>query len=1115
MSDETQGKSKNPNWGGARQGAGRPKKTLKRTFTQLQNADSDSQPAPVPSGSGSATHSSFEPATGRSNVIQRTAKKLAIPSHRTELENTNSIVQLNKDLAAAAAFEDEPQDLSERIFEESLGDTEAENDDSANAEWAQTETEEAEVQALSANHQWLKANLAKIIKETDGPGKPRPNCYKNGELWIRPIDPVFALEQAGTSGLTPADLYLLPIFVWLPSCLPGHPEAFKCECGMKLIRHGYNENPIARRVSTLNGQDYFLLTNRFLCPLRRENDRGCGHSYQGSDPWILGQLPEFVQKAFPACLSPRGALDNDELDVMKATFSGRFGADPFSKMVRELKVLHHDRLETMYYCAASHHGFRGPEQVPRFSMFDDPQGYAGHAPSTRYFKSMFTAWFSAHRILMDRVMSSESATIIKADHTYKTIDHQSCLPGGEPINSDEVVRAYAFTLTQSFPPLREVYERMQAELQRHGHPPTRLLYTDNPRSERNFHESVNSSLCKNVQHIVLDPFRDLPPFKTSDMPTVYFSSQALIDSACDEILEALASSPLTEPIVISLSVKCAGDTPAIIQLCCLEKISIFRVLHIKSEAHIPPCLRALLTNTRIVKIGHQIRQSMRSISTAWSIPSLAAADSSSVIDLAHIAKIKGAVSDATSSLPILAGTVLKKSTPDLVELSTLDWSGETQEEQVKKLAQEVDCVSQIYKHLMKMDSIGLPLQPAQICAGQLVMLVIGKVPLAEDHGGHAIVQIRTLRSRALIAPHPSDNDTSLGTPAPMNPPTELTSRSSQSLLPLDTLPSQASSNDGAGSDNDSEASSPEDMVLTRLSTKPCNIYRYIQLRQRTPVPVIPVHNFAEYKFFKSNVDTFRINMPAGRVKRSPEQIWKATDYIKFAVFWNQAVMSQSPQILEAHLRLYFKLPEQLLRHHKKTLQWKSSRATLYMGPNAELLKPIQEILGDANRLAIVLPAIPLEPEQVDFLNDNTVGVDLESFNPMAIRRCVAEELRSDAYVNPSPSSNFDTQSQNSVPTTPLLTLDVSPSIELTSHAPEQTIFRFQGGSNPSLTIERPSKKPRLDNSEGSGKKRRGRRCARCATAGCPRATECKGKGGRNHCSCTSNEHEIGDKRFYG
>ncbi|KAJ7711159.1 hypothetical protein B0H14DRAFT_2645888 [Mycena olivaceomarginata] len=203
MSNETQGKTQNPNWGGTRQGAGRPKKTLKRTFTQLQNADLDSQPAPVPTGSGSMTHSSFEPATGRSNVIQPTAKKLAstvtaflVLSHLTELEKTNSIAQLNKDLAAAAAF-DAPQDPSERIFDESLGDAEAENDDSANAELAQTETAEAEVKALSANDQWLKANLARIIKETDNTGKtgqPRPNCYKNGELWIRPIDPVFALE---------------------------------------------------------------------------------------------------------------------------------------------------------------------------------------------------------------------------------------------------------------------------------------------------------------------------------------------------------------------------------------------------------------------------------------------------------------------------------------------------------------------------------------------------------------------------------------------------------------------------------------------------------------------------------------------------------------------------------------------------------------------------------------------------------------------------------------------------------------------------------------------------------------------------------------------------------
>ncbi|KAF8177327.1 hypothetical protein K438DRAFT_1770094 [Mycena galopus ATCC 62051] len=171
-----------------------------------------------------------------------------------------------------------------------------------------------------------------------------------------------------------------------------------------------------------------------------------------------------------------------------------------------------------------------------------------------------------------------------------------------------------------------------------------------------------------------------------------------------------------------------------------------------------------------------------------------------------------------------------------------------------------------------------------------------------------------------------------------------------------------------------------DHALTRLYTKSCNIYRYIQLCQHTPVPVIPVHTVAEYQFFKQHVGAFPVtsaqDMP-------PELAWKATNYITFAVFWNQQVMMQSPQVLDAAHRLYFKLPEHLLRHHKKTLQWMLSCATLYMGSNTENLAPIQELLRDPNQLAVVLPATPLEPEQE---TDATVGVDLDSYNPMAIRR---------------------------------------------------------------------------------------------------------------------------------
>jgi hypothetical protein len=133
------------------------------------------------------------------------------------------------------------------------------------------------------------------------------------------------------------------------------------------------------------------------------------------------------------------------------------------------------------------------------------------------------------------------------------------------------------------------------------------------------------------------------------------------------------------------------------------------------------------------------------------------------------------------------------------------------EDNIKILVLEVNCISHIYERLTKIDLVGLPLQESQICAGQPVTLVIGK-PLSEgelvahngswpspadgrqmkistastvinltkllvpshtiarhkqtlqwlmDHGEHAVVQIRTLCTRSLTPPHPSNYDASL------------------------------------------------------------------------------------------------------------------------------------------------------------------------------------------------------------------------------------------------------------------------------------------------------------------------------------------------------------------
>ncbi|KAF8187962.1 hypothetical protein K438DRAFT_1764665 [Mycena galopus ATCC 62051] len=323
----------------------------------------------------------------------------------------SATAQLRRDITALAQHD--LQDTPDRVFDEGLdgaGEEESgrDGDDLVNEGSGEDDAEEAGANEHSANYHWLQEIAAECEEDMNGPLQA-----------VRPIDPVFALDHAALNGFTPDALCLLPIFLWFPSFLPGHPESFHCECGARLIRNGYNENPIGRRVSTLAGQDYFLLTNRYPCPPRRRNDPGCGESYQETDPWIIGQLLKFVQKSFPACLGTRDGLDLSELDIMKVTFAVHFDAEPFSKMARELKVLHHDRLETIYYSAAIHFGFRGLNKIPRFSGFDNPLGYAGYSPSRQYFKSMFTAWFLAHCMLIDRVMSALSGISIKADHKYK------------------------------------------------------------------------------------------------------------------------------------------------------------------------------------------------------------------------------------------------------------------------------------------------------------------------------------------------------------------------------------------------------------------------------------------------------------------------------------------------------------------------------------------------------------------------------------------------------------------------------------------------------------------------------------------------------------------------
>ncbi|KAF7304332.1 hypothetical protein HMN09_00835000 [Mycena chlorophos] len=1449
--------------GGARPGAGRPRgsKNKPKHVACAPGAPAPMQSSSVPtSGSSPSTSAPRVPIPFRPAITQPNGTGLAnwwssragqhaaptpfkawpVPSNQpTPMPLSETLDRIDSELQVLA-HDDPTFDPPDRVFDETVEDNppvlegvdgdEEDEEDGGDEGALDEEGRAAEAPSESTHEQWLKASLELIQKDTDVGRKPE--CYRNGQLWIRPRDPIFALEHAGLHNFSPKELYQLPIFVWLPNFLPGHPSEFKCECGGQLNKHGFNSNPIARRVGTTSGEDYFLLTNRFWCSSRRINTDGCGKVYQGTDPWIQAQLPRYVQARFPVSISHRAALDNQQMDMMKITFAGRFGAGPFSRMVRELKMLRHT-------------------QVPDFSEFSNRDEYGGFVPSIKYLKSMFIAWFGAHRIYHDRIMSSLSARILKADHTYKAssvaiVDHQGRLPGGERIheamysavNENEEVRAYALTLTQSFPPLTGFYQRMQTELVRHGHKPTQLMYTDRPKHERPWLEKNIPSLTTDVTHIIRDRFRHLPEFiLPHPNPLQHSDSPPEINSICNDILEGLMEVAPNTPLVLVLDAKSDAGAVHILSIRCEKGLFVFNASFVSSPNHVPPCLRSVLTNPDIIKVGYRVRESMRAISQAWDLDS----SKCRLVDLGQLAKLKGKLSNHSSSLQSLCGIILKSRLP---EMTRTTWDGEVDARDILACGRDVECAWRLWGILMLSGSTGLPLQEADMQPGQLVTLVLQQravangelvehdgwleVPDAErikitpaysvvrlteilipgcpiakhrqtlqwlhEHNQHIAVQTRTLRTRASDPPQEGDEPLTLpNIPDTSEIPSEvpvapqhataepqmhdadesdldfddeepsvdqlemelfgdlqhgremLRQSDAASNIPsrvlddvyhcMDRLlrlvskkhsayrefahqlsetifvrdqgderrvkaklaergidyeyakrakksslrrrirnyvpPGQKLSRDlralffayqdledasdrsaGRGKffskparrqgaitaesadlgfvsdppniplmrgtnsveggvhmiirrvfgslhasmelteailgnwfnrrnrrigyynrtgkrwnnhfdiwllDDIVEAAievgarptfpQPQLLVtriatsetfgilpitpeiaqetgirilpttntlsvthgadtymtaLLRFATKPTNLYRYLQIRQRTTAAVVPIHTQPEFVLFKRIISSFISSSVAPTA--TADEVCKATDYSALALHWNREVLTQSPTVLKAAERIYFKLPEHLMRHHKKTLQWQDSRATLTLGANTAALRPINTLLNDPKRVAAVLPAITHEPLEVEFQRDATTGLDLDSFNPMALRgqRTAAYAAALDAQV----ISNEPTPASQPIAAGPSRALTAGPqsavagpsrlpiagaSILANQAIPQPFVVNLGADHGDYSTMERARPAKKLNTGKG------GRRCVPCVFAGCPSAATCPGRGNRNLC----------------
>lgn len=135
---------------------------------------------------------------------------------------------------------DEHADIAtgDKVIDDSLLDDDALLDPSTEdiAEAAAAETSNSEIHDQSVLHSYLQNFKKMIMNEIRNDDQPR--CYKDGQLYVRPRNPIFALRDAQAVDYIPDELYHLDIFVWLPEHLPGRPDIFTCVCGRSLTKNG-------------------------------------------------------------------------------------------------------------------------------------------------------------------------------------------------------------------------------------------------------------------------------------------------------------------------------------------------------------------------------------------------------------------------------------------------------------------------------------------------------------------------------------------------------------------------------------------------------------------------------------------------------------------------------------------------------------------------------------------------------------------------------------------------------------------------------------------------------------------------------------------------------------
>ncbi|PPQ80024.1 hypothetical protein CVT24_003845, partial [Panaeolus cyanescens] len=468
-------------------------------------------------------------------------------------------------------------------------------------------------------------------------------------------DDYFRLRDAAPGQLSPEDAYNEEIMLWDPQ--PLVKNGIPCPyCRTSLYRHDNIRRP--RRFITLTTH-IWVTGYRYRCPKCVHPKSGKNTiTFRSWNPLILKALPAALSDAFSAMFTHRSGIAKDVFLLMRSCLQRGLGVNQFSDVLRDLHSLAHDAKHLKYLESIIERrsdSMRSGKQrhYASFPLFDDQSDNEDH------------------RHDINQHMAMRSADICAVDHSHK-------LP--KQVIKVGKVRVFnaVLTITNQLGEIRNInlvatkaqsqYElalhEMSKSLTMYGHSQPKLFYTDNM-SDKGFLEKSFPSLKEDV--IPVEKYGDLEVFSIPDNVTILVknTSQA-IDLAIGTINSDVPVEASDSGLVVGFDAEwnaTVSDTGlftrggvAVIQIAYQHRVYVLQISSFLSHRRLPKELINFLANPLIRKVGRNVNSDLKQLQDSLdNTPPFCGG-----VDLAHLAKQRNVISNASASLSDLCAVVLKK-----------------------------------------------------------------------------------------------------------------------------------------------------------------------------------------------------------------------------------------------------------------------------------------------------------------------------------------------------------------------------------------------------------------------------------------------------------------------